>query len=276
MRVQSLPTLDLAVATHTSAGIERCAAMILPPAEGIRYIISWQDHGDAPVPQALMRPDVEVLRFEESGLSRNRNNAIDHCTADIILLSDDDLIYYPEGLEELRRAFAERPHLDLATLRTRHEPENRFPDAEVVLGRKLPKNYFVTCFEIALRRATAGKMRCCTEVGPGSERFHAGEDTFLLHSAIRRGYHCRYLPIVIGAHPHESTGTHAHPSAGVLRSKGVEIALVYPWSAVLRVPLAAWREHRNRKTPILRALFYITSGALAAPGVLRRNHNTLW
>ena len=59
-------TLDLAMITHGPQGIERVATVLLPPQPGVRYVVSWQRHENAPIPTALLRPDVEIHRFDGS------------------------------------------------------------------------------------------------------------------------------------------------------------------------------------------------------------------
>lgn len=46
-------TLDVLICTYTPDGIRRVAGMNLPALEGVTYIVSWQEHADAPVPDSL-------------------------------------------------------------------------------------------------------------------------------------------------------------------------------------------------------------------------------
>lgn len=272
-----LPSLDLAVVTHGTEGIERVARMVLPPIDGVNYVVSWQNHQDAPVPASLaIRKDVEIHRFEKKGQSNNRNNAISHCRADIILHSDDDVTYFKNALNDLRRTFKEKTCLDVATFRSEHGGMTRFPQQEVKLTNKLPKGYWVACFEIAFRRETCKDLRCCPEFGLASEILHGGEDEMFLLSAIKRGLDCRFFPITICAHPHESTGTKARMTPGNLMASGCVIALSYPWSAWLRVPLKAWRIWRKGQAGFAAAFGNIIRGAMMARGVKRRNRDSLW
>lgn len=272
-----LPSLDLALVTHRPEGIERVAKMVLPPAEGITYVVSWQNHQDTPVPATLAsRPDVKIYRTDSRGISKNRNNALDHCEADIVLFSDDDLVYEAEKLEALRKLYKERPELEVVTLISIHGDDSRFPREEVKLGRKLPRNYSVASFEISFRRAAASDLRCCPELGLGSPQLHCGEDEAFLLSAIRRGLDCRFFPLTICAHPNESTGTKALVTRGNLMGFGCIVALQYPLTSPLRVPLKAWRLWRAGKAPLLTALASLTRGAIMAPGLRKRNKKYLW
>ncbi|MDE7388947.1 MAG: glycosyltransferase [Muribaculaceae bacterium] len=270
-------TLDVAISTYRPEGIERVAAMYLPEIPDVRYVVSWQAHNGAVLPPALAaRRDVEVHRFDSMGQSHNRNNALRHCRADIVLMSDDDLTYTDEGLKAVIRAFEDNPDVNVATFRSRQTAIRIYPDSCVRLHRRLPRGYYVTTFEIACRRTAIGSMRFCPELGLNSPMMHGGEDEMFLMAAIRRGLNCRFFPITICAHPHESTGTKSRLTAANLRAAGCVIALSYGLGATLRVPLKAWRVYRKGQAPLLKALRHLTRGALMAPGVLRRNHDSLW
>lgn len=269
-------TLDIAIITHRLDGIRRVAAMQLPRIEGVRYVVSWQSHENADVPDELRREDIEVCRFDGVGLSANRNNSIECCRGDVIIIADDDLRFFEDGIRELRDAYEQNLEVDVITFRSVHESGVCYPTESVRLNKRLPKNYFVTSFELSMRRATAGWLRCCPELGLGSARMHGGEDEMLLLSAIRRGLNCRFFPITVCEHDHPSTGTKAHFTDENLRASGCVIALTYPWTAFLRVPLKAWRVSRAGQASLPRALWSIAQGALEAPGLLHRNRKYLW
>lgn len=275
--MDALPTLDIAICTYRPEGIGRVASMTLPRLEGVRYVVSWQSDEGAAVPDALKnRDDVIVCRFDQPGLSRNRNNAFDHCTADIIVCSDDDVTFFPDGIQALRKAFAENPDVDFATFRSVHGDMSRFPAESVRLSLPYPKGYHVSSIELSMRRSRTGALRFCPEFGLNSPRLHCGEDEMLLLSAIKRGLECRYFPITVCSHPHESTGTAMRLTDATLRASGAVIALTTPVTTALRLPLKAWRLHSSGQSGFFRALRHLFSGALSSRAVLRRNHDTLW
>lgn len=269
-------TLDFAIVTHRPEGLERVARMLPPRAEGVRYIVSWQLHEGAHVPESLQRDDVEVHRHDVRGISSNRNNAIDHCRADIVMFADDDLIMHPDAFNDVRLAFEHHPDADVATFRSVKHGDTLYPACPVPLHQPLPHGYSVTSFEIAFRRATAGTLRCCTELGLGSPRLHGGEDEMFLLSAIKRGLRCMYFPITVCEHPHPSTGTKDGLTKGNLEAAGCVIALTYPATCQLRIPLKAARLARKGQASFFSALLHLTRGALAARGVRQRNRSTLW
>lgn len=244
--------------------------------ERVRYTVSWQNPGDAPIPASLEREDISIYRLYKPGLSNNRNNAIAHCTADIIMFADDDVTYYPEGLYRVIQAFEDNPYVDFATFRS-HRPgaTSNYPDASCALQLPLPKGYTVCSIEIALRRSTAGHLRCHPELGLGSPLMHGGEDELLLLTAIRRRLNCRFFPITVCAHPHLSTGNKSRLTGENLRAMGCVIALTYPLGCILRLPLKAWRVSRAGQSPFLKSLYYLASGALRAPFMFR-HREAMW
>ena len=269
-------TVDIAMITYKPEGIRRLAANGLPQLPGVSYVISWQAHENAAVPAELVRSDIKIFRFDGVGLSSNRNNSIEHCSSDIVIISDDDVKFIGEGIDELRNVYAEHSEIDLITFIAKRHGSTCYPTNACKLESRLPKNYVVCSLELSFRRETAGWLRACPELGLNSPRFHGGEDEMLLHTAIKRGLNCWFYPIMVCTHEHPSTGSKAHFTVGNLRANGCVIALTYPRTAFLRVPLKAWRVSRAGQSNFIRALFYISQGALAAPGLLRRNREYLY
>lgn len=269
-------SLNIAVATHRPEGILRFEKMVLPEIPGVSYVVSWQNHDNEVIPDSLKRADIRIHRFDGIGQSANRNNALDHCNAEIVMNSDDDVTLYPEALKELRILMEENPEVDVATFRSEHGDMSRFPSHSVILGSKFPKGYHVSGIEIAFRKNRIGTLRFCTEFGLASQRLHGGEDEIFVYSAMRRGLHCRYFPVTICSHPHESTGTKGTLTKNNLMAQGCVIALMFPWTCILRIPLKAWRLSKKGRSGLYRGLRHLALGALMAPGVLRRNHLSMW
>lgn len=258
-------TLDVLIATHTPQGLQRVAAMGLPCIDSVRYVVSWQQHGDAPVPTALAgRPDVVVLRYDGVGLSRNRNNAIRHATADIYLIADDDLTYTAAQLQAVIDTFAAHPDVDYASFRY-DGSDKWYPAAPCPLTRALPKGFYQSCIEIAVRRsARTAPLLFNTEFGLGSPGLHAAEDEVFLLTARRMGLNCRYFPITITHHRGPSTGRRPVTDTGVLRAMGAYLQLAYGWQAWPRILLKAARLGRAGLARPAVAAAHMCRGALYA------------
>lgn len=250
--------MDVALATWKPEGIRRVAAMNLPVVPGVRYVVSWQQAGpDRKIPESLAgRDDVTVCFTEEPGVGANRRNACNHCEADIILNSDDDLIYTPEQLQSVIDTFRANPDVDLAMFRY-DGSATQYPDKEFDLGFPMPKNYFYAGIEMAFRRRVLDQVQFDSRFG--APLFVSGEDSKFVYDAIKAGLHCRFFPVTICTHDHPSTGDRPMPK-GVALAIGKLIRLQFPVSWFLRLPLKAWR---NKKIGgnFLSTIFYLYRGA---------------
>lgn len=266
--------LDIAIATHKRDGILRLAANSLPPISGVRYIISWQDYSMDDIPESLQRDDIKIYRFDKLGQSLNRNNAIDHCESEIVLLSDDDVVFCEKGIKKLLETYDKNPDIDFIACRSIQDNGASYPEKMCVLSNPLPKGYFASCIELSFRRSTG--LKCCPELGLASPRMHGGEDEILLQTAIHRGMKCIFLPEDICIHEHPSTGSKMKFTASNLRAHGCVTALTYKYSAFARCILKAWRISRKGQATLPVAIIHILQGMVEAKGLKRRNRQFLW
>ncbi len=258
-------TLDVLIATFMPEGIRRVERMDLPRMDGVRYIVSWQMHDDVPVPEYFSdRDDIEIHRLNIEGVSNNRNNAIEHSTADIMLIADDDLVYTTAQLTAVINAFERRPDMEMGTFMYESEVLKTYPDNECDLS-EYPKGFYASAIEIAVRRnSRAGRLRFSPDFGPGATRWTVGEDSMFLLTARRMGIVPRFIPEVICRHDGPTTGLRAMTDPKALRGTGACIALEYPFSSILRIPLKAWRGYRAGKMRLLPALWHMYAGGFEA------------
>lgn len=258
-------TLDVAISTCGRDGIKKVANMLLPPQEGVMYVVSWQDHEGTPLPETVTsRDDVTVSRLDVKGLSNNRNNSIRHCTSDIVLIADDDLVYDADGFRRVLKAFIDYPDLDLATFRVNFPHEKDYPADGTRLGMPLPKGYYVTSMEIAFRRKRLEGLRFNPGMGLGAPRYHCGEEEIFLHDAICRGFDCRHIGETICSHPQPTTGTKISP--GILMGHAYVIRRLYGFSTLPRLVVKARRVSRQFPgVSFTTALWHLLRGAAGKP-----------
>lgn len=255
-------TLDVIIATLGPDGIARVASMQLPELQNVNYIVSWQEPGDTPIPSSLLRPDIHIHTLTGRGLSRNRNNALEHSGADIRLIADDDLSYTPGALRAVIEAFESRPDMDMACFMYDGPDNKTYPAAECDL-RHIPKNYYVTSFEMAMRnRGSASALRYDERFGLGSRRFTLGEENELLHRVRLMGLTVRFIPIVITRHSTLTSGNRNIHDHRAHAAQGALIAIEYPCTWPLRVPLKAWRLWRAGQSPFFPTLIHGLRGSL--------------
>lgn len=259
-------TLEVLIATCGPDGGRKVAAMNLPKLPRVSYLVSWQEPEGSRIPETLSgRDDVRIILLDGLGLSRNRNNCLDNARGDILLIADDDLELIPEGLESILSLFSQNPSLEYGSFRYDSDVPKEYPDKECALD-VLPKNFYQTSFEIALRRdSRAGELRFPENFGLGStEGFTAGEEELLLKKARINSLCCRFFPVTIARHKGPTTGVRQRLADGAIRARGVLTAVEYPLTSILRIPVVSLRIARAGQAGFLKALRLMTAGALAA------------
>lgn len=256
-------TLQLLICTIDD-GINNVARLILSKTEGISYIISWQHSNNAnpqPVPDELVRDDIEIYHLQGRGLSRNRNNSLKHATADICLIADDDCRYTHQWLQTIISTFENNPTTDLATFMMKNRfCQKQYPTSTHNLSQP-SKKYYPTSFEIAFRRESViGKIQFNEHFGLGAQRFHCCEEEIFIHDAIVTGLNCVFYPITVVEHNHPTTDTTRATDSKILMAKGAYLYIGYHSKMLLYPFPMAWKTARQHHTPFTRSLYYIFKG----------------
>lgn len=215
-------TLEVLICTCGSDGLARAAAMTLPTVCGVSYLLSVQLPADAKleIHAPLMRPDVRVVRNASAGLSNNRNAAFASARGDILLIADDDLHYLPEGLRAVLNHFEAHPECDFAAFRHTGGDGKWFPAQPFSFCDKPPRSYYLTSFELAVRRRSLhADLAFSPHFGIGAPYFQACEEEIFLLDMIRAGLRGSYVPVTIVEHPGVTTGVRT-ATPGVLRAQG--------------------------------------------------------
>lgn len=232
--IVNMTTLDILVCTIDER-VRRVPALLLPPQEGVRYVVSMQctEEGmSALVPEVLLRrPDVTLLTLAGRGLSRNRNHALAHATAEAALIADDDMAYTLPRLRRLRQCLQDNPGTQVAlfeaTDREGH-PMKHYPRQAMDYRAAMAcRGYYPSSWEIVLRREAFARLRFNEQFGLGSGTFPCGEEEVLLHDAVRQGLEARFFPIVIGETDRATTGSRFLTDPSVQRAKGAVFAYTH-------------------------------------------------
>lgn len=237
-------TLDILICT-IDHGIFSVPGVLLQPKEGVCYIVSMQytdeKYLDDIPPELKNRDDVRVITLQGRGLTRNRNNALDASTADIVLIADDDERILPESIEIIRRAYEEHPEVDIALFKLNDiedRPFKTYPDTDSCLTYfdACEQGYYPSSLEITMRGKVVGQgLRFNEHFGIGGQ-FACGEEDILLCDAERMDLSVAFFPEVIAQTIAGSTGTKFLTNIGVQRAKGAVFRYCYgKWGALWRI-----------------------------------------
>lgn len=239
--------LQILIATYRQEGLNRIANGNYPSVQGVEYLISCQgiseeEPSETTIPEAIKnRDDMKVFFVEGEGSAVNRNHLFDLATAPWVLVSDDDLCYDENVLGNAIDILDLSHNLDFATFTYYHKgimqggaTPFRFP--------KMPKGYYLTCFELALKRETYRKVRFDERFGVNC-LFPAAEEDIYLHRLLKGGYKGAYFPLPLCSHDHPTTSDRISASRTFLHTKGITAKLYHPHSYLLRIIVQSYKYH---------------------------------
>ncbi len=264
-------TLEVQIITYGAEGLARVGEMTLPRVEGVRYFVSFQnpERQGYEIPASIAaRDDVEVFEHFTKGSNVNRNVALSRGDSDMILFADDDLHYTADGLRAVIDAFEGDSTLDYATFKHSGGDNKFFPDYKFDLGKKDPKGYYMTAFELAVRRSSLpGNMRYSAHFGLGMPVFGTGDDSIFFMRLQKSSLKGFFFPIEIVRHPNVTTGNRRATPA-VLRTQGAYLRLKYgAFEGLMRLI----RDVPRRNAPLWSSFFNMMKGYIIIPKYLNQD-----
>jgi glycosyltransferase involved in cell wall biosynthesis len=243
------------IITTMNDNIHRALKLIQPVQENIIYQISHQiteaqkNVYISEIEEFLhSRSDVSYHYYFEKGLSLNRNRSMQLSRGELVLITDDDLIFQNKAIRSILQAFEELPAADILTFKT------EFPDGKPFkrYAKHVHQHNFrsvmrVTSFEIAYRRKSIAKagIKWDEQFGIGGKPFTNGIENIFLVDALRAGLKAYFIPETIVTHPFINSGYTY--SDHLIKSKGAMFARMFGrWAYTLNF-LFAVKKYRDYK-----------------------------
>lgn len=206
---------------------------------------------------------IKAYSFRETGVGRNRNNALLRAEADICLFSDEDIVL-KEGYGELIiKEFAHHPEADLILFNVKVDERRATYD-----NRKYQRirwyNYGrYPTYSIAAR---VEKLRYANVsfslLFGGGARYSNGEDSLFLHDCLKKGLHLYASPRLIGEETYRESTWFQGYTAKFFTDRGVLYHYLYGHMASLLSLrfLFAHRQDMCREIPLGKAYGLMKQG----------------
>ena len=210
--------------------IAQAAKVLLPPMEGVSYVVVWQRNGigsDALPAELKEREDVSIVEDNGKGLARSRNIALEHATADLLVITDDDNRYDTAAIELIRNAFEKHPTAGLIqfqALSMEGKPLRNYPAFPYAYETR-PRGTYFCSVELVMRRK-ANLPRFDERFGLGAE-LGCGEEEVFVHEAVKRGVKMIYVPQPLVRTDGATTGGRFLTDAAVQRAKGAVLCILH-------------------------------------------------
>lgn len=253
MRLQVLAVTmhraDLSIAQQMNI---RCDAVVANQADREETVTCDTPHGQW-----------RMITTATRGVGRNRNIGLAAADGDILLLSDDDVIYRDSMPAEVTKAFAEHPEADVLifgmdmvrdgeVFETRQEAFHRI---------RIWNAMKYGTYRIALRREALERtgIRFHESFGGGCP-FSAGEDSLFIKSCLDNDLRLYAHPYVLGTCCKDRSSWFVGYNEKYFYDKGVLVRHLFPHTAYLMALYFAIRFKRETKVSVWRRLRLVYAG----------------
>lgn len=188
---------------------------------------------------------IKWLSFAERGVGLNRNNALMRAQADIVMFSDDDMVFVADYETIVTRAFEQIPQADVIIFDLSYPNHDRKPITKI---RRLNAR---SCMRFGAARISA-RLQSLRMHGMsfnlcfgGGAQYSSGEDSLFLMDCIRRGLKVYSYPVVI-AHLQDRPSTWFRGYTDkYFFDKGVLSSLLYPRCALAYAAVHCLKQRRT-------------------------------
>ena len=174
---------------------------------------------------------VKLISTNTRGVGKNRNTALDHCTGDILLFADDDIVYYDSDLHGVTEAFVKHPDADIIFFGLDYTRDSevfdrrRCKDERIYLRNALK---FGTARTAVRRSAVMEKGIRFSEYFGGGAIYSSGEDSLFIRDCFKVGMTAYSDPYVLGRCAKDSSSWFTGFNEKYLFDKGAWLAAAFP------------------------------------------------
>lgn len=142
---------------------------------------------------------IDCYHFCEKGVGLSRNNALMRATADIVLFSDEDIVYETGYAEKILGAFAANPDADMLLFNMEVDA-----DRATYYTKEKKRVHWYNCgryptYSFALRREKLHRSGITFSLlFGGGAKYSNGEDSLFIRDCLKKGFKIYALPISIG------------------------------------------------------------------------------
>ena len=142
---------------------------------------------------------IRCYSFAEKGVGLSRNNALLRAREDIVLFSDEDIVYHDGYARKILQAFEEHPQADMLLFNMEIEADRATYHIEKEHRVRFYNSGRYPTYSFAIRREKLHKANITFSLlFGGGAKYSNGEDSLFLLECLKKGLKVYALPIEIG------------------------------------------------------------------------------
>lgn len=207
--------------------------------------------------------NIKMITTATRGVGLNRNIALMAADAEILLFSDDDVVYNDDVAENVTAAFETLPQADVIVFGMDIVKNGKITERRhLKRGRlKVWNSMRFGTYTVAVRRSSVIKKNVTfNQCFGGGCPFSAGEDTLFLKSCFDAGLKVYSYDYVLGTCSKDSSSWFAGYNEKYFYDKGVLVRNLFPKTAYVMALYFGIRFKRKTDLSVFKRLKYIYTG----------------
>ena len=207
--------------------------------------------------------NIKMITTATRGVGLNRNIALMAADAEILLFSDDDVVYNDDVAENVTAAFEKLPQADVIVFGMDIVKNGKITERRhLKRGRlKVWNSMRFGTYTVAVRRSSVIKKNVTfNQCFGGGCPFSAGEDTLFLKSCFDAGLKVYSYDYVLGTCSKDSSSWFAGYNEKYFYDKGVLVRNLFPKTAYVMALYFGIRFKRKTDLGVFKRLKYIYTG----------------
>ncbi|ELW9233894.1 glycosyltransferase family 2 protein [Proteus mirabilis] len=158
-------------------------------------------------PLLLNRKDIQYTKSHTKGVTKSRNIAISKAKSDIVLFCDDDVKYISNLNDIITTAYTNNPQYSFLTFSYLKNNEwHKFKKQIIEHDYRTILNIGTIEVSCLRKHILDNHFQFPEDLGAGQKYFLCDEPVFL-SQFLKKKYKGKYIPVIIGEHPDESSGS---------------------------------------------------------------------
>jgi len=214
---------------------------------------------------------IKALSMNEKGVGLSRTTALQRATADIVLFSDEDIVYENGYTDKVIKAFEDNPRADIILFnvfveenRRTYWIENTKPVRWYNCGR-------YPAYSIAVRTNRLHEVGLTYHLWfGGGALYSCGEDSLFLNEALKKGLKALAVPVTIGREVTRTEGEASTWFSGYNKKFFYDRGVLYHYLYGKLAPIMTYRFLKKNEAAMCREIPYAEAKKLMKQGAKER------
>jgi len=214
---------------------------------------------------------IKAFSMNEKGVGLSRTTALQRATADIVLFSDEDIVYEDGYADKVIKAFEDNPRADIILFNVSVEENRRTYWIENTKTVRWYNCGRYPAYSIAVRTNRLHEVGLTYHLWfGGGALYSCGEDSLFLNEALKKGLKALAVPVTIGREVTRTEGEASTWFNGYNKKFFYDRGVLYHYLYGRLAPIMTFRFLKKNKATMCKEIPYAEAKKLMKQGAMER------